>query len=444
MNAFKFWSLEKPLTSQLARLAIMLMLIIAAVKGIIVRYSAGFQGDELFYTREVQRLNMQGLLTAMTEGISLLYATSGWLLSRFTGDILLANRILSLISLAVLVHALLGISTLLKVRQEFRLLLILTLLTFAFDPSRSPFLFGVNDTMLYALFFQSVYFLVRFIVTDNKRSLIIAAILAGACFWLREFALMYLVALMIPVVIWCFSTRGKAMLQRFLLTSMFLLIAGSAALLPHIPSLTINGTTGFEDKNYMGNWLERAYLSQVRRIPSGSVFAYQWVDWSEVEAYKAAGKYPPLPGTRLELLKRDPKMFADSFASNIVIRCTYLFTLRNGVFFLAFMFLPLASCFSLRQGMDSNLLQGMDSNFRKGKEVWLLLTLFTIAFTIMISVVSIHRIEIRWLTPAILSMAAATTILLEQAARARFRWLQQITFFQYLYLGVFLLMILIR
>jgi hypothetical protein len=427
MNALKFWSKDEPPATRLARLGLVLLLIAAAVKGVLIRFTAGFQGDELFYTREVQRLAAQGLLAALTEGISFLYTSSGWLVSKITGDILLSNRLLSLLSLGVVLHALWGITSTLKIRHELRILLILTLLTFAFDPRRSPFLFGVNDPMLYAIFFQAVYLLIRFFYTDNQRFIIIAAILAGVCFWVREFALMYIAALMLPVAVWCFSVKGRAILQRSALAMLFMVIAGSTALLPHIPSLVSNGTPGFEEKNYMGNWRERAYLSQVRRIPSGSVFAYEWVDWAEVEAWKADVHNPPLPGNRMELIKRDPKMVADSFASNIVIRSTYLFTLRNGLLFLVF-----TGAFLVLHRVRG----------APGYAAWLLLALFTIAYTLMISAVSLHRIEIRWLTPAIIAMATAATILLQQASVARFRWVRPLINFQYLYLGVSLLMIL--
>ncbi|MFO7721755.1 MAG: hypothetical protein R6V49_00885 [Bacteroidales bacterium] len=429
MSILKFWSQEEPLTERLARLALLLLLAAAAVKGIIIRFSAGYQGDELFYVREVVRLADQGFLSAVSDGISFLYTLSGYALSKLTGDILLGNRILSLISLAFVIHALLGITSVMKIRQSLRWLLILTILTFAFDPRRSPFLFGINDPMLFAVFFQSLYMLTKFVFTDNARHLIYAALLLGACFWIREISLMYLVALALPIATWCISAKGRGIVQRFITALLFLIMVASTAVLPHIPAITTQGTLGFEDKNYMGNWREREYLTQVRRISSGSVFAYQWIDWSEVEAYKEAGIQPPLPQNRLEILKQDPKMVADSFASNILIRCTYLFTLRNGLLFIVF----LGAFLVLRRIRGTTGYQG-----------WLLFSLFTLAYTLMLSAITIHRIEVRWLTPAIITMAVAAIILLDQSAQSGHKWYRPLVWGQYLFIGASLLFNLLR
>jgi hypothetical protein len=403
-------------------------LVLAAVKGIWIRFSDIITGDEYFYLLEVKRLFSEGILATMTRGSSILFTALSALLSYITGDLLLSNRLLSLLPGLFAVWSIWKMARLWGISREPRLLLVFTLLTFLFDPERSPFLFGTNDAMLFALIAEGLYQLFRFLEFQKWNYLIGAGLLFGAGFWVREIHLMYLLPVAGGAFLYLVIPSEIRILRKTGQSTLFFSIVLLTAVLVHIPSLITNGKPGFEDKDYMGNWRERDYLTQIMRKPSGSVFAYERAEWSEVEAWKQSEKNPALPGTRLDIWKADPVMAADRFSSNLLIRCTYLFSLRNGVLFILF----LASFWMIKKIRESGRLKH-----------WLLLILMISGYTLMISAITLHRIEIRWLALTIMFVALAGTFILEILRNHQSKWYRYCLWAQYIFIGLSLLKLLI-
>ena len=389
---------EGEVITRLLKAGLLVFFLVSAVLSIRERHSQEAAGDENFYVLEVERLQREGIMASLNEGTSALFVSIGTAMSYITGDILTGNRILSLLSLVLVLHALLGIASLLKISREVKWLMAFTILAFAFDPERSPFLFGINDTLMFGVIAQSLLYSIRFINKNKLRDLIIAALFLGAGFWIREITLIYLAAFAVAALLYLFMLRRKGLLRRLGNSALFFIIVALFGIIPHLPALLSNGNSGFEDKNYMGNWREREYLTQLRRIPSGSVFAYKWVDWEEVKEHKEQRLLPTLPQTRLELWKLDPKMAVDSFASNIIIRCTYLFSLRNGLFFILFI---------------TSFWMWRDIKRRKQQAAWVFLVAIILTYTLLISVITLNRIEVRWLSMAIMLMATAGAYILD-------------------------------
>ena len=408
--------------------ALFVLLVAAAVRAIIIRFSAGFSGDELFYFNEVARVQQEGYLQVVTGGTSALFVGISGLISFITGDILLSNRLLSLIPGLFVIWSLWKMAGLWDISIQVKRLMLLTALTFLFDPSRSPFLFGTNDALMFALVAEGVYWLFCYLKYNKLSSLVISAVLFGMGFWVREITLMYLVPLYGASILYVIFPSWKLRAGRIGAIVIFTGIMLFTGILLHLPALTVHGKPGFEDKNHMGNWRERDYLSQVRRQPAGSVFAYERVEWSEVEAYKASGAEPALPATRFEILKRDPKMVADAFAANLLIRCNYLFSLRNGVLFLMF----LASFWMIARIRKKDLFPQ-----------WVLLMLLIVGYTLEISAITLHRIEIRWLSLTILFMTLAGSYVLDMLRTEHPKLFRAALWLQYGFAGLSLLMILI-
>ncbi|HRZ42971.1 MAG TPA: glycosyltransferase family 39 protein [Bacteroidales bacterium] len=400
----------------------------AAVRAISIRFPAGFSGDELFYWREVVRLQEIGWWNMLTTGTSFLYIGLSGLLTHLTGSILLSNRLLSLIPGLLVIWSLWKMAGLWDISLPVKRVMLLTALAFVFDPSRSPFLFGTNDALMFACVAEGVYRLFCWLKYNKLSSLVASAVLFGMGFWVREITLMYLIPLYGAALLYLIFPSWKPVSRRIGAIALFSGILLCTGILVHLPALSVNGTSGFEDKNYMGNWRERDYLSQIRRQPSGSVFAYERVEWAEVRAYKNSGLKPELPATRLEILRRDPKMVADAFASNLLIRCTYLFTLRNGLLF----FLFLASFWLFpwvrRKAIFSQ---------------WILLILLITGYTLEISAITLHRIEIRWLTLSILFVTLAGSYMLDLLRIERPKLYRTALWLQYAVIGLSLAMILI-
>lgn len=400
------------------------LLLILAVKAVAIRFSAELSGDEYFYLREVLRFRDIGFTAALQEGISILFVIPGHLLAYLTGDILMANRILSLLSLGVILHALIRMAGLMHISKNLQWLMSLTILAFAFDYQRSPFLFGTNDTFLYALLAESFYFLIRFLQTDERKNLLVSGVFLGLGFWVREITSMYLAAVALAAGVYSIHQLRKRNWSGIAWVFIFFGVTFGTGVIPHLPALISSGHLAFEDKNYMGNWRERDYLSQIRRLPSGSVFAYTRVEWDEVEQYKREGHLPELPKTRYESFKLDPKMAADSFASNLLIRCTYLFSLRNGVLFLLFL-----ASFWLWDRMKSNNLT----------KPWLFLSMVIISYALMISAITLHRIEIRWLTLVILLMTLTGSMILDMLKTGHPKLFRNLVYVQYCFIGLSIL-----
>lgn len=410
---------EGEVIGRLLKAGLLAFFLVSAVLSIRERYSQEEAGDEHFYVLEVERLQRDGLTASLTEGTSALFVSLGAVMSHITGDILTGNRIISLLSLILVLHAFTGVLSLLKVSREPKWLMVLTILAFAFDPGRSPFLFGINDTLMFGVVAQAIHHTTRFIIRNKQKDLIIAAIFLGAGFWIREITLLYVAAFGIASVLYVFMLHKKEILKRFANTALFFVIVALFGIIPHLPALMSNGDLGFEDKNYMGNWREREYLTQIKRIPSGSVFAYKWVDWGEVKEHKEQGLQPKLPETRPELWKLDPKMALDSFASNIMIRCTYLFSLRNGMLFILFL---------------ASFRMWRDIRKRRHTATWVFLATMILAYTLLISVITLHRIEIRWLSLAIMLMAAAGAYILDILGKKVSRFYKPLVIAQFVFI----------
>lgn len=405
LRARGFTRIEKPLIGLLV-----ILLLILVYRSLKIRFGAAPAGDETFYIHEVQRLQDKGPGETLRQGVSFLYVVLGNAIGKITGNILLANRLVSLLSLAFVIHALHGIAALMKVSRNLRGLMILTLLAFAFDHQRSPFLFGLNDPLLFALMAESLFFTVRYLYSEKNRDLLIASVMLGAGFWVREITLIYVVALAIATGFYSIQLLRKKAYRKVWVPVLFFAVAAAMAILPHLPALASRGTLGFEDKNYMGNWRERDYLSQVRRISTGSLFAYKRVEWEEVEAYKADPVNPPLPATRIEIFRRDPKMVMDSFASNLLIRNTFFFLFRNGILFLMFLYTFRA----IKRVKDMRQVHA-----------WWLLAFIVITYTLFISAITLHNIDIRWMALTIMLMAVAGVPgldLLRRRSQQAYRW----------------------
>lgn len=424
----EFSNHKKRIIAKPAKTVLFILLVIVALLAVKTRFTDSWQGDEYFYVTEVERVKNNGIWKTINEGTSHLFVVLSSTLSFVTGDTLFSNRLLSLLSLILVINAIIGIANIFKINRELKWLLLITVLTFAFDPFRSPFLFGINDTLMFGVISQSIFYLVKYLIREKTKYAIIAAILIGIGFWIREITLIYITTIAFASLIYLITIIKKRAYRHVKTLVLFFLIVFTTATIPHLPALINEGTFAFEDKNYMGNWREREYLTQLKRIPSGSVFSYERVSWEEVEAYKAEGLKPYLPQTRFDILRSDPKMVIDSFSSNLLIRSSYLFLFRNGVFFILFI-----ASFWLWKEIRK----------RKNFTPWILIVSVISLYTIIISAITIHRIEIRWMGLVIILMAFAGAYILDVLEKKRSIYYKPLVMAQYIFIALSLIRIVV-
>lgn len=363
-------------------------------------------GDEEFYIPLVGAFRTRGLVQSIVEGNPVGYSLAVSLLSQTGAPLLLAGRLVSLLSIVPLLLGQFYIARrVLQLNTWFCHLVIIFSLQ-ALIGSRAIFA-AVTDIYFSAVLIWALIFVLKTI--DDWRSWrnpVIAGTLLAVTLLIRPLTLLYLpgifIALAVAVGCWPDPRRGKRQ------SSWRCIVLGSAFtgvfLLQQSPSVAQKGTVSFEVKRSPSGrpWFQRHTLSQFR-YDDGTLPQGQHVTWEQLDAYLEANGEDALPHGYVERARRYPRLVVREFVKDLLVGTQYAFLRRTGLFYL----LILGGLLGIRQ---LRTMRGM-----------VVLAIVVLGYVVSLSSVVLTNVEWRWLILPVLLCSAVGAAVLQHLAMHKSR-----------------------
>jgi len=178
----------------------------------------------------------------------------------------------------------------------------------------------------------AVLFLIKYLDDNRVKDLILTAVLSGMMFWVREFSIIIFGGVIAAVFVLPILKKEKLMLH-FAKFTLFIIIFVLVVLVVQVPSIAENQKLSFERKggSGLGNWGQRNWLTQKEQISSGSVFAYQRVEWDYVDEYIETHGKESIPRGVVAVFRDNPKLKTDITIVNLFFRVPYILLISTGL-----------------------------------------------------------------------------------------------------------------
>ena len=268
-------------------------------------------GDESLFISDLQLIQTDGWVTAISKGISITYMALSYPLT-FLLESHIALRAVNVLVFAALLFY---FYKRFKIKElNFYLLLLFFYSTVGY------FMAGTNDTMFVVplvLFICETYYL---LTTTKARSLAALGCALILSVFTRELIILFLPVVVLAVILLIRKKKGSL---KSLGIPVLLLLIG---LLVNLPSLQTNGRLSYDQKlppdGVLATWPQRQYLAQLL-VNEGKLKNYNHPDWQQTDAYLIDNGETSLPKSVGEGIFFNPALTVKEFFKDAVYSVAY-------------------------------------------------------------------------------------------------------------------------